>query len=426
MLETFRNAWKVEDLRKKIIYTLIMLLIYRVGSVIPTPGVNVDYIAQQVNNISMLGMLDFINGQNFSNFTIFAMGISPYITSSIIMQLLTIAIPSLERLQKEGEEGRKKIAEITRVVTIALGCIMALGIILGLGSGAMAKGANANFFDYALVFVVLAAGTAFTMWIGERITENGIGNGVSLLIFVGIIASFPGEVFTGIQSVIAKPVTAWFIPLVIVGVLLIIVGIVFVDSGVRRVPVQYAKRQVGRKMYGGQASTLPMKVNMSGVLPIIFAQSIAMIIPTVAAFLPAPEKGTFAYTLVNAVDSKSVLYMIVYFLMIIAFSYFYATIQFNPVEISNNLKKNGGFIPGFRPGKPTADFIKKVLNKVTLFGAIYLGVVAILPLLIGKIVNVSSLSIGGTSVIIVVGVALETVQALESQMLMRQYKGFLE
>ena len=225
MLETFRNAWKVEDLRKKIIYTLIMLLIYRVGSVIPTPGVNVDYIAQQVNNISMLGMLDFINGQNFSNFTIFAMGISPYITSSIIMQLLTIAIPSLERLQKEGEEGRKKIAEITRVVTIALGCIMALGIILGLGSGAMAKGANANFFDYALVFVVLAAGTAFTMWIGERITENGIGNGVSLLIFVGIIASFPGEVFTGIQSVIAKPVTAWFIPLVIVGVLLLGLGI---------------------------------------------------------------------------------------------------------------------------------------------------------------------------------------------------------
>ena len=300
MLETFRNAWKVEDLRKKIIYTLIMLLIYRVGSVIPTPGVNVDYIAQQVNNISMLGMLDFINGQNFSNFTIFAMGISPYITSSIIMQLLTIAIPSLERLQKEGEEGRKKIAEITRVVTIALGCIMALGIILGLGSGAMAKGANANFFDYALVFVVLAAGTAFTMWIGERITENGIGNGVSLLIFVGIIASFPGEVFTGIQSVIAKPVTAWFIPLVIVGVLLIIVGIVFVDSGVRRVPVQYAKRVVGRKILGGQSTYLPIKVNTAGVIPIIFASAILYLPAQIAVFFPGVG---WINTFANAVSS---------------------------------------------------------------------------------------------------------------------------
>ena len=279
----------------------------------------------------------------------------------------------------------------------------------------------------ALVIIIsFIAGSSFVMWMGEQITEFGIGNGISIILFAGILSRVPSMVGSMGSSLRSGTMTWWMAVLVVLGILALIVLITWVNGAERRIPVQYAKRQVGRKMYGGQASTLPMKVNMSGVLPIIFAQSIAMIIPTVAAFLPAPEKGTFTYSLVNAVDSKSVLYMIVYFLMIIAFSYFYATIQFNPIEISNNLKKNGGFIPGFRPGKPTADFIKKVLNKVTLFGAIYLGVVAILPLLIGKIVNVAALSIGGTSVIIVVGVALETVQALESQMLMRQYKGFLE
>lgn len=422
MLETFRNAWKVEDLRKKIIYTLIMLLIYRVGSVIPTPGVNVDYIAQQVNNISMLGMLDFINGQNFSNFTIFAMGISPYITSSIIMQLLTIAIPSLERLQKEGEEGRKKIAEITRVVTIALGCIMALGIILGLGSGAMAKGVNANFFDYALVFVVLAAGTAFTMWIGERITENGIGNGVSLLIFVGIIASFPGEVFTGIQSVIAKPVTAWFIPLVIVGVLLIIVGIVFVDSGVRRVPVQYAKRMVGRKMYGGQSTHIPMKVNSSGVMPLIFAISVIQLPGMIANFWPT---SGFALWYGKWFSASSWLYMVVYALLILFFTYFYTSITFNPVEMSKNLQQNGGFIPGIRPGKPTADYLARISNRITLFGALYLALIAVIPSAI-LVLTGSHAPFTATGILIVVSVAMETSSQLEAQMMMRHYKGFMK
>ena len=422
MLETFRTAWKVEDLRKKIIYTLIMLLIYRVGSVIPTPGVNVDYIAQQVNNISMLGMLDFINGQNFSNFTIFAMGISPYITSSIIMQLLTIAIPSLERLQKEGEEGRKKIAEITRVVTIALGCIMALGIILGLGSGAMAKEANANFFDYALVFVVLAAGTAFTMWIGERITENGIGNGVSLLIFVGIIASFPGEVFTGIQSVIAKPVTAWFIPLVIVGVLLIIVGIVFVDSGVRRVPVQYAKRMVGRKMYGGQSTHIPMKVNSSGVMPLIFAISVIQLPGMIANFWPT---SGFALWYGKWFSASSWLYMVVYALLILFFTYFYTSITFNPVEMSKNLQQNGGFIPGIRPGKPTADYLARISNRITLFGALYLALIAVIPSAI-LVLTGSHAPFTAPGILIVVSVAMETSSQLEAQMMMRHYKGFMK
>ena len=422
MLETFRNAWKVEDLRKRIIYTLVMLLIYRVGSVIPTPGVNVDYIAQQVSNISMLGMLDFINGQNFSNFTIFAMGISPYITSSIIMQLLTFAIPSLERLQKEGEEGRKKIAEITRVVTIALGCIMAIGIILGFGSGAMARGEDANFLDYALVFLTLAAGTALTMWIGERITQNGVGNGISLLIFVGIIASFPGQVYTGIQSVILNPMSAWAIPVVIVGIIVLVVGIVFVDSGQRRIPVQYAKRMVGRKMYGGQSTHIPMKVNSTGVMPLIFAISIIQFPGLIAQFWPT---SGFAQWYGRWFNASSWVYMVVYALLILFFTYFYTSISFNPTEMSKNLQQNGGFIPGIRPGKPTADYLSRISNRITLFGAIFLALIATIPSAILALTG-NSAPFTATGILIVVSVAMETTQQLEAQMMMRHYKGFMK
>lgn len=422
MLETFRNAWKVEDLRKRIIYTLVMLLIYRVGSVIPTPGVNVDYIAQQVSNISMLGMLDFINGQNFSNFTIFAMGISPYITSSIIMQLLTIAIPALERLQKEGEEGRKKIAEITRVVTIALGCIMAIGIILGFGSGAMARGEDANFLDYALVFLTLAAGTALTMWIGERITQNGVGNGISLLIFVGIIASFPGQVYTGIQSVILNPMSAWAIPVVIVGIIVLVVGIVFVDSGQRRIPVQYAKRMVGRKMYGGQSTHIPMKVNSTGVMPLIFAISIIQFPGLIAQFWPT---SGFALWYGRWFNASSWVYMVVYALLILFFTYFYTSISFNPAEMSKNLQQNGGFIPGIRPGKPTADYLSRISNRITLFGAIFLALIATIPSAILALTG-NSAPFTATGILIVVSVAMETTQQLEAQMMMRHYKGFMK
>ena len=422
MLETFRNAWKVEDLRKRIIYTLVMLLIYRVGSVIPTPGVNVDYIAQQVSNISMLGMLDFINGQNFSNFTIFAMGISPYITSSIIMQLLTIAIPALERLQKEGEEGRKKIAEITRVVTIALGCIMAIGIILGFGSGAMARGEDANFLDYALVFLTLAAGTALTMWIGERITQNGVGNGISLLIFVGIIASFPGQVYTGIQSVILNPMSAWAIPVVIVGIIVLVVGIVFVDSGQRRIPVQYAKRMVGRKMYGGQSTHIPMKVNSTGVMPLIFAISIIQFPGLIAQFWPT---SGFALWYGRWFNASSWVYMVVYALLILFFTYFYTSISFNPTEMSKNLQQNGGFIPGIRPGKPTADYLSRISNRITLFGAIFLALIATIPSAILALPG-NSTPFTATAILIVVSVAMETTQQLEAQMMMRHYKGFMK
>lgn len=428
MIQTIRKAWGVPELRKKIVFTLLILLIFRIGNAIPVPYINTTLLGNYLDSMSgtVLGLYNVMSGGAFAEATVFALGVQPYINSSIIIQLLTIAIPALERLARDGgEAGKKKIASITRYATVAI------ALLQGFGYYMICK--NYNILEQqgiwpALVIIVsFVAGSSFVMWLGEQVNEFGVGNGISIILFAGILSRVPNMVTMGASYIRTKGSIGYlWIALLIVGMLAMVVLIVHVNEAERRIPVQYAKRQVGRKMYGGQASTLPMKVNMSGVLPIIFAQSIAMIPSTIAAFCKQPEKGTFWYGFLNAIDTKSVLYMIFYFLMIIAFSYFYATIQFNPVEISNNLKKNGGFIPGFRPGNPTAAFIQKVLNKVTLFGAVYLGIVAILPLIIGKIVNVAALSIGGTSVIIVVGVALETVQALESQMLMRQYKGFLE
>ena len=427
MIQTIRKAWGIPELRKKIIFTALILLIFRIGNAITVPYVDTGLMENYINQMSttILGLYNVMSGGAFAEATIFALGVQPYINSSIIIQLLTIAIPALSRLAREGgEEGKKKIQSITRYATIAIAILQGWGYYMLMSRYGILR--ETHVWAALVIIVSFIAGSAFVMWMGEQITEFGIGNGISIILFAGILSRVPNMVSSMVSGITAGTLKWWMALLVVVGILLLVVLITWVNGAERRIPVQYAKRQVGRKMYGGQASTLPMKVNMSGVLPIIFAQSIAMIIPTVAAFLPAPKEGSFGYWLVNAVDSKSVIYMIVYFLLIIAFSYFYASIQFNPVEISNNLKKNGGFIPGFRPGKPTADFIRKVLNKVTLFGAIYLGIVAILPLLIGKIVDQAALSIGGTSVIIVVGVALETVQALESQMLMRQYRGFLE
>ena len=428
MIQTIRKAWGVPELRKKIVFTLLILLIFRIGNAIPVPYINTTLLGNYLDSMSgtVLGLYNVMSGGAFAEATVFALGVQPYINSSIIIQLLTIAIPALERLARDGgEAGKKKIASITRYATVAI------ALLQGFGYYMICK--NYNILEQqgiwpALVIIVsFVAGSSFVMWLGEQVNEFGVGNGISIILFAGILSRVPNMVTMAASYIRTKgSIGCLWIALLIVGMLAMVVLIVHVNEAERRIPVQYAKRQVGRKMYGGQASTLPMKVNMSGVLPIIFAQSIAMIPSTIAAFCKQPAEGTVMYHFLNAIDTKSVLYMVCYLLMIIGFSYFYATIQFNPIEISNNLKKNGGFIPGFRPGKPTADFIKKVLNKVTLFGAIYLGVVAILPLLIGKIVNQSSLSIGGTSVIIVVGVALETVQALESQMLMRQYKGFLE
>ena len=427
MIQTIRKAWGIPELRKKIIFTALILLIFRIGNAIPVPYVDTNLLNDYINQLSttVLGLYNVMSGGAFAEATVFALGVQPYINSSIIIQLLTIAIPALERLAREGgEEGKKKIQSITRYATVAIAILQGWGYYMLMKNYGILT--NTGVWAALVIIASFIAGSSFVMWMGEQITEFGIGNGISIILFAGILSRVPAMVSSMVSGLKAGTLVWWAAVLVVIGILALIVLITWVNGAERRIPVQYAKRQVGRKMYGGQASTLPMKVNMSGVLPIIFAQSIAMIPSTIAAFCKQPAEGTFWYGFLNAIDTKSVLYMIFYFLMIIGFSYFYSTIQFNPVEISNNLKKNGGFIPGFRPGKPTADFIKKVLNKVTLFGAIYLGIVAILPLIIGKAVNNAALSIGGTSVIIVVGVALETVQALESQMLMRQYKGFLE
>jgi preprotein translocase subunit SecY len=427
VIQTIRKAWGIPELRKKIIFTALILLIFRIGNAIPVPYVDTGLLNDYINQLSttVLGLYNVMSGGAFAEATVFALGVQPYINSSIIIQLLTIAIPALERLAREGgEEGKKKIQSITRYATVAIAILQGWGYYMLMKNYGILT--NTGVWAALVIIASFIAGSSFVMWMGEQITEFGIGNGISIILFAGILSRVPAMVSSMVSGLKAGTLVWWAAVLVVIGILALIVLITWVNGAERRIPVQYAKRQVGRKMYGGQASTLPMKVNMSGVLPIIFAQSIAMIPSTIAAFCKQPAEGTFWYGFLNAIDTKSVLYMIFYFLMIIGFSYFYSTIQFNPIEISNNLKKNGGFIPGFRPGKPTADFIKKVLNKVTLFGAIYLGIVAILPLIIGKAVNNAALSIGGTSVIIVVGVALETVQALESQMLMRQYKGFLE
>ena len=428
MIQTIRKAWGVPELRKKIVFTLLILLIFRIGNAIPVPYINTTLLGNYLDSMSgtVLGLYNVMSGGAFAEATVFALGVQPYINSSIIIQLLTIAIPALERLARDGgEAGKKKIASITRYATVAI------ALLQGFGYYMICK--NYNILEQqgiwpALVIIVsFVAGSSFGMWLGEQVNEFGVGNGISIILFAGILSRVPNMVTMGASYIRTKgSIGCLWIALLIVGMLAMVVLIVHVNEAERRIPVQYAKRQVGRKMYGGQASTLPMKVNMSGVLPIIFAQTIASLPATIWAFVGIPEEGTVGRSIYNAIDTKSVLYLIVYFLMIIGFSYFYATIQFNPVEISNNLKRNGGFIPGFRPGKPTSDFIAKVLNKVTLFGAIYLGIVAICPLIAGKLLGNSGLAIGGTSVIIVVGVALETVRALESQMMMRQYKGFLE
>ncbi|MBE6990390.1 MAG: preprotein translocase subunit SecY [Ruminococcaceae bacterium] len=427
MIATIRKAWAIPELRKKIVFTALVLLIFRIGNAIPVPYVDTKLLSTYIDQLSttVLGLYNVMSGGAFANATVFALGVQPYINSSIIIQLLTMAIPALERLARDGgEEGKKKIQSITRYATIGIAVLQGYGYYMLMKNYGILTASGV--WSALVIIMSFIAGSAFVMWMGEQITEFGIGNGISMILFAGILSRVPTTINAMISGLRAGTFKWWMVLLIVVGVLALIVLITWVNGAERRIPVQYAKRQVGRKMYGGQASTLPMKVNMSGVLPIIFAQSLAMLPATVAAFFPTPKEGTFAYGLLKAIDTKSVLYMIIYLLLIIGFSYFYSTIQFNPVEVSNNLKKNGGFIPGFRPGKPTADFIRKVLNKVTLFGAIYLGVVAICPLIIGKAVNMANLGIGGTSVIIVVGVALETVQALESQMLMRQYKGFLE
>ena len=441
MIQTIKNAWKIPDLRKKILFTIFALLIFRLGTAVPVPFVDKNQLSNYLTSMSgtIFGMINAMSGGAFASATVFALGVQPYINSSIIIQLLTVAIPALERLQKEGgEEGRKKIAAITRYTTVGIALLQGFGYYTLIRTNNLLDLGGMNGIWAGIVIVLsFTAGSAFVMWLGEQITEFGIGNGISIILFAGIVSRVPsmvGTMWVGVQaSFLESPAAGTFIlpwwgaVLILIGMLAIVVLIVFISNAERRLPVQYAKRMVGRKMYGGQSSHIPMKVNMSGVMPIIFAQSIASLPATIGMFVgwTTASEG-FGGALMRIFDTTGVLYSVIYFLLILGFSYFYSTMQFNPIEVANNLKKNGGFIPGFRPGKPTADFISKVLSKITLFGAIYLSIIAIAPIVTQNIIGVQNLAIGGTSIIIVVSVALETMKALEAQMLMRHYKGFLE
>ena len=418
MLETLKNAWKIADLRKKILYTLGMLLIYRLLCYVPTPGVDTSLIASALERYSLLGFINSMTGSDRSNYTIMAMGITPYINASIIMQLLCVAIPKLEEMQKEGEEGRKKIAQITRYVTVGLGFIQAIALTIGLHANA-----TNGFLGLMTIGFCLAAGTAIAMWMGERITENGIGNGISLLIFAGIISNLARSVGTNVVNIFSHP-EAVSIPAVIASVVvfvILVVGIVLVDLAERRIRIQYAKRMVGRKMYGGQSTHIPLKLNASGVLPLIFANAIMQFPATILAFFPNSAANQWWTT---HVSSTHLLYQVIFALMIFGFTFFYSEISFNPVEIAKNIQNNGGMIPGIRQGKPTSDYIKKITHRITMFGAIYLAVLAVIPMIIYAIAGVS-LPFAASSLLIAVSVAMETMRELESQMLMRHYKGFL-
>ena len=421
MIETLRNAWKIPELRKKLMFTALVLLLYRIGNVIPVPYIDVKLLTDtfdQVLGDTILGLYNAMSGSAFSNATVLALSIQPYINSSIIIQLLTVAIPALERMAKEeGEEGKKKLTAITRITTVVLGLIMGWAFYSMLNSYGIIE--KSGFLPGLVIVLAFTAGSAVVMWLGEQINEYGIGNGISMILFANIISSLPAGLNTMLHM-------GWWAILVAVVMVALVLFIIFVNDAERRIPIQYAKRVVGRKIYGGQSTNLPIKVSMSGVMPVIFAQSICSFPATICAFFGITNQSKVWWYDVFF-SNTSWIYAICYFLMIFFFGWFYAAIQYDSVEIANNLKKNGGFIPGFRPGKPTADFIQKVINKIVVFSSMYLGIVALLPIICGNLIPGSgSLAIGGTSVIIVIGVALETVKAIEAQMLMRHYKGFLD
>ena len=436
MFNTIRNAWRIPDLRKKILYTLLIIVVFRFGSVIPAPFLDASALADLMSSASentALGYINMLTGGAFSYASLFAMGITPYINSSIIMQLLTIAIPALERLSKEGEEGRKKIATITRYVTVGLGLIQGVAYYFYLRNSGIVEYTDgfAGVFVACVIVLTFTAGTALIMWMGEQINEKGVGNGISIILFAGIVARLPvtfGTVWQYMQLGMESASTAGqylvLAPLFVVLFLVVIWVIVFMNEAERRIPVQYAKKVVGRKMYGGQSTFLPVKVAMSGVMPVIFASAI-LSIPQFIQFFWNPSEG-FGRALLDAFSSSGWLYVVLYFFLILMFAYFYMSIQYNPLEMANNLRQNNGTIPGIRPGKPTADFIAKILSKVTLIGALFLAFVALIPIIYTNVTGMYGLSLGGTSVIIIVGVALDTVKQLESQMMMRHYKGFLD
>ncbi len=433
MLKTIRNAWKVPEIRSKMIFTLVILVIYRLGATLPMPFViDLSGIADLMSGGSMLGYLNIMSGQTFAQAKLFALSVSPYITSSIVMQLLTIAIPALERLSKEGEEGKKKINQITRFVTVALALFTAIGYYFLLKNQDALDSFGSSVFGAIVMIACYVAGSSLIMWLAEKINEKGIGNGVSLILFVNIVSSGPALV-SSLWALIVNGSYHWAIGIlialaIVVVALAIVVFVVFITNSERRLPVQYAKRVVGNKMYGGQSTNLPIKLNMAGVMPIIFSSSIVSIPATIASFV-ATSETSFWYKLANNWFSPtSPLYMIVFFVLIVAFSYFYIGISFNPIEVANNLKKNGGFIPGLRPGKPTSQYITKVLGRITLIGAFFLAFIAIFPMIVNAVSGsaIGNLAFGGSSLLIIVGVALETARELEAQLSVRHYKGFLD
>ena len=432
MFDTFRNAWKIPELRKKILFTLMILVIFRLGCAISVPYVNVDALElfrELGGSGNMLDYLNMMSGGALSQCAIFALSVSPYINASIIIQLLTVAIPALERLSKEGEEGRRKLTRITRYTGAGIAVAMSIGYYMVLRSwGVLAYNTGWQAWFSAVVIVLsFAAGSQLLTWMGEQIDDKGIGNGVSLLIFVGIISRW-SDVIGSVQALLAeaadgKPQYYVYLPIIAILAIAAVVFVVILTNGERRIPVQYAKRVVGRKMYGGQASHIPIKVNMSGVMPVIFASTLCSIPNMIGSLLQV--ESSFWVAFFNVFNYNSLLYAVIYLLLILAFNYFYVAIQYNPVEIANNLRKNNGAIPGIRPGKPTSDFITKSLSKITLIGAVFLGIVAVLPIILGNVTGVS-IQLGGTSLLIVVGVALDTGRSMESYMLMRHHKGFLE
>jgi preprotein translocase subunit SecY len=424
MLRTMAQAWKIADIRKKIIFTLLMLLVFRLGSNIPVPGINRDVLNQVFSgNTGLFGLFDLFSGGAFSNFTIFALSITPYVTASIIFQLLAIAIPSLEALAKEGTEGKKKIAQYTRYLTVVLAFIQAIGLSVGLFRQAII---SQDFFSITVIVLTLSAGTAFLMWLGEQINENGIGNGISLIIMAGIVSRIPSAVHQTYVKFTAGEVGIVTIILFCLFALIVVVGIIMIQQGQRRIPVQYAKRVVGRKMYGGQSTHIPMKVNQAGVIPVIFALSLLQFPLTITYFIPAGGFGDFVKTWLSPSGNPGVwIYGAFNIILIMFFTYFYTAITFNPLEVANNMKANGGFIPGIRPGRSTIEYLNRVMTRITFVGAVFLAVIATLPTLISHNTALD-MRFGGTSLLIVVGVALDTMKQLEAQMVMRNYQGFLK
>ncbi len=422
MLETLKNAWAVKEIRKKILFTIFILLIFRIGSWIPVPFIDIASLSNSGTTNEFFSYLSILTGGGLEHGAIFALSVTPYINASIIIQLLAVAIPALERLSKEGEEGQKKMAQITRYTAVGLGVLQGVAYYIYLNSYGNIMSSVTKFVTAPVVVLCLTAGATLVMWLGEQIDVKGIGNGVSMILFAGIISRAPTAARVLYNNLKIHPVG---VVAILVVFLVIVAFIVWITNAERRIPIQYAKRVVGNKMYGGQNTHIPIKVNMSGVMPIIFASSILMLPTMILGFMGVKATTTSFGKALAMFSTQGVFYAVIYLLMIVGFSYFYATIQFNPVEMANNLRKNGGSIPGIRPGKPTSEFIRKILSRITLMGAFFLGIIAILPILVGKIGNMN-ISLGGTSLLILVGVALDMVQNLESQMMMRHYKGFLD